>query len=86
MIQPTYRAKWSSEWPTEPGRYWFYGYLWGEAKPEMFMIEVWKISNGVSYVTKGTFIYKNDAIGLWSRANVLLPPLDELTKGGTLQL
>lgn len=58
---------WSTGEPTEPGHYWFYGWVHGEHrktdhhgkphKPEFRYVKVNKISNGVVCVIDGHFIY-----------------------------
>lgn len=74
---------WTTEWPTESGFYWFYGFLWGYRngdKPRLVSVEVSPISNGIMYVTKGSFIYKREGhIGLWHVADLpKLPSHSEL--------
>lgn len=55
---------WSSEWPTEPGWYWFYGNYAGERasgmKPMLRPMEARQISNGIMYIGWGTFLYKHE--------------------------
>jgi len=55
--------EWTTEWPTEPGMYWFYGYRYGkdnDEKPEMQLLEVSKIANGFMYIAEGNFMYKSE--------------------------
>lgn len=73
---------WSEEWPTEPGRYWFYGYKWKpftsdmDKPPEMFLVKVRDGGNGVMRVTDGHFLYKAEGgRGLWTPA--VLPEIPE---------
>lgn len=58
-------SKWSSEWPIEPGHYWFYGTRYENEEPELCHIEVWKCQNGVAYVVRGSFMYQSEANGVW---------------------
>lgn len=65
---------WSKTWPTEEGKYWFYGRLFKDDKPEMALVDVWKTSNGFAYVTRGMFLYKQETAGMWTSAIVPEPP------------
>lgn len=65
MLEP----KWSEEWPTEPGYYWFYGwrniaYKEGNWKPTLRMV----YCNGTKFnhSTKGQM--DGQEIGLWTPA------------------
>lgn len=55
---------WQTEWPTEPGTlWWFYGYRFGKGEGhsvELLLVEVMKVSNGVLYVTAGSFFEENE--------------------------
>ena len=54
--------KWSKEWPTTPGWYWFYGWYRGE-KPSDAMLrpmEARRISNGVMHTGWGTFLWPQE--------------------------
>lgn len=70
---------WQDEWPTEPGRWWFYGYRFGrkgEKAPELCFVKVFRISNGIAYITHGHFLHKEEgAVGKWQKA--ILPELPE---------
>ena len=80
--------KWTKEWPRKSGKYWFYGWLWGDTKdlngklkePELEYVKVDKIPNSFMYVTHGAFIYKSEKhIGLWSPIELPeLPVLPEV--------
>ena len=50
--------RWTKEWPTEPGAYWFYGHYFGEEKLTIHLVKVKKISNGITYVANGHFMWK----------------------------
>ena len=58
--------KWSSEWPTQKGMYWFYGYRYGKFfgnqknDPELLLLTVRKISNGFMYTADGQFVYESE--------------------------
>ena len=63
------KTKWTTEIPTEPGKYWFYGdpYYGGMGRDfkedavvepndiKMHLMSVWKIANGLMIVTGGSF-------------------------------
>ncbi len=57
------------DWPTEPGRYWFYGYVHYEsakaykADPELIAVKVAKTGQGDLVVYSSRFLYKNQAYG-----------------------
>ena len=59
-------VEWATTWPTEPGRYWFYGYRYGYVScgcpedPVLMSVEVWKAANGVAYVAEGQFMYPKE--------------------------
>lgn len=63
--------KWTQEWPSEPGYYWFYSYRYGkisvgrETKPELMLMEVWKISTGVLYVANGQSVWESEPEEAW---------------------
>jgi hypothetical protein len=74
--------RWTWDWPTEPGEYWFYGWRWGPGglngtKPaEMCLVKARLSATGsVFYVTNGHFLHKAEgAKGKWRKANVPSPP------------
>ena len=71
-------AGWQTEWPDEPGTLWlFFGWPHGkiEGDPELFPLEVWKISGGsLCYVRGGTFMYKQEnPIGKFKRIDMSIP-------------
>lgn len=78
---------WTAEWPTEPGLYWFYGWLWLNKnwetegrKPEFDLIKVHKNSRGdVICITNGNFMFKEERhMGLWKLVDLPeLPDLDQ---------
>ncbi len=80
------QTDWTTEWPTEEGLYWFYGYTtkW-EAKPEADeprrLLSVRAVDDGKGNIhTMGAaeFIFKTEATGHWVRAWVPDLPLGEI--------
>ncbi len=59
---------WTDNWPTVPGTYWFYGDMYGELNRfDYHICKVWAISNGIAYVTEGTFMHKAEgALGIFA--------------------
>jgi len=58
---------WITEFPTEEGLYWFYGYRYGkdgygeDNKPELMTVKVRKIANGgCMYVANGQFMDESE--------------------------
>ena len=67
-------SKWTDETPTEPGKYWFYGSIYNEERKELHYVKIIKISNGVTYVREGHFLYpKKECNGVWQP--ITLPEL-----------
>ena len=72
--------KWTTKWPTKPGRYWFYGWPYGNTEevisknpiaPELNSVNIWKVSNGIAIVREGNFWAKSEGgIGLFCEADV----------------
>lgn len=61
---------WTSEWPTTPGYYWFYGWCWPgwrhERISKLLYVEAKRTSNRIAYVTEGHFLYRAEgAEGVW---------------------
>jgi hypothetical protein len=83
-------TEWNKKWPTEPGRYWFYGWRYGRTKdlsnvpiaPELCSVKVVALRNGVCYVCEGQFWYQSEGgIGLFHSADVpVLPNVSKLVK------
>lgn len=79
---------WQKEWPTEIGLWWFYGYPYGRQDPNreiglgdkelsLCVIDVWKISDGFSYILNGNFWGKYEkAAGMFLKID--LPELPKL--------
>ncbi len=71
---------WTTEWPTERGDYWFYGWCWKSQKdnPEMHLVQVRQGGGDKPfpiYVTNGHFVFQGEgAEGKWLEANVPEPP------------
>lgn len=81
-------VNWTREWPTEPGRYWFYGYPYGKQKTEMglgdktpslHLVNADKTSNSMVYVMDGQFLFRDSKIiGMFCKAELPeLPNLEE---------
>ncbi len=51
---------WTSEYPTNPGWYWFYGRHYGDEKHSMGVVNVFPIQNGVCHTLNGQFMFKQD--------------------------
>lgn len=77
---------WQDEWPTEPGLWWFYGYLYekNRDKPELTVVNVRSAGaedrRFLVYIVNGAFLYKNDTQaqtkGKWLK--VTLPELPNI--------
>lgn len=55
--------EWKSEWPTEPGYYWFYGKPYRNEfrrKPELNFVKISKCGNGLLITREGAFWYKSE--------------------------
>lgn len=76
--------EWTTEWPVEPGIYWFYGWRFGydERLPELSFVEVRSLRNAtggfsLTGITRGHFMYEQEGHeGAWLPAE--LPPLPQL--------
>ena len=60
--------EWTTEWPTETGRYWFYGYRYGkvsvgrEQRPYLMLMNATRLGDGsFMYIGDGQFVYEKDA-------------------------
>ncbi len=79
-VQGTYKAEWSTVWPTVPGWYWFFGFEFGEdsGKLKLVPVEVWgpvRNSQGgesMVYVAGGGsyFMSQQEAVGAWTPMGV----------------
>jgi hypothetical protein len=80
---------WTKEWPTKPGWYWFYGWPYGRVElfdegiePELNVVNVWKVANGLAYIRNGNFWYKEDKpVGLFCPMDVPELPSKETMEG-----
>jgi len=59
------KTEWTTEFPTESGRYWFYGYRYGKISCgypcELVLMSVEaKCSNGMVYIADGHFMYESE--------------------------
>lgn len=73
-LEPQAATGWTTVWPTEPGRYWAYGQLFGkpvhpDTKPRLEMCDVKQIgpqdNPSFVYVACGNFMYKSEAAEVW---------------------
>jgi hypothetical protein len=69
---------WQEAWPTDPNTlWWFYGWRFGrkeDKEPELLLVEVWKIANGLTYVASGNFFEKKEgAEGMFRRVIPVIP-------------
>lgn len=70
--------KWTHEWPTEPGWYWFYGDPHGIEKhfTRLYPVRVYKVSNGWAHIAEGNFMFPSEASdGVWIK--MIVPKLPE---------
>ena len=74
-------TKWTEEWPTEPGRYWFWGqsdYGMRGLPARLYSVVVHKADRGPVYVADGSFMYRGGGgWGVWCRAVLPEPPYHE---------
>ena len=49
--------------PLVKGRFWLYGKVWGDEAPDLYIIEVMKVSNGFMHTLKGSYLFDNDIEG-----------------------
>ncbi len=60
-------SKWIKGLPVVEGNYWLWGYRYGKiscgnpTKPEMMLMKVRKVSNGIMYVADGQFLFEGEA-------------------------
>ena len=73
---------WTTEWPTEPGRYWFYGYSFGikttSGLPQVSCVKVIKTRRDqIVRLIDGKFMYEAEGHkGFFSKAeDIFVPPL-----------
>jgi hypothetical protein len=59
--------KWTEDWPTEPGHYWFYGTPYRSMDVKLSTVTVHKVAHGVTCIGRGVFIYHREAKGVWQR-------------------
>ena len=79
------KVKWATEWPTEAGDYWFYGWLdhcdiSNMVSPMIYFIEVWGLRIGEKAYTWGNEHLKKDqgGYGLWTK--IEFPELPEIER------
>jgi len=60
------KTLWTTKWPTKVGDYWAYWYRYGKiscgtpCEPEMTLMRVMKISNGMLYTADGQFVFESE--------------------------
>ncbi len=80
------KTEWTEEWPTEAGKYWFYGWYWKwrieeGILPCLSYVSVYTYTHmiGIRYVAEGLVMCKEDGgYGLWTK--VEFPALPEITR------
>ena len=71
---------WTSAWPTEPGKYWFYGYYYGDLTidglPKLGLVTVVKTGqNQIIRLVEGKFMYREDThVGFFTKAETPVVP------------
>ena len=79
---------WTTEWPTAPGWYWFYGWAYGKivvGEPEPPRLEAAQVHMAGPFskrflmtIRSGAFMYKSEgAIGMW--CPMMMPELPDLS-------
>ena len=72
--------RWIEEWPTEPGWYWFYGWMSSfgvrNRHPDTYLVVVRQDSTGHPILISGSrFIYREEgATGKWAQMKLPTPP------------
>lgn len=73
-------SEWTREWPTEPGWYWVWGYIFDrrrEREPRLRAAQVKIVGarerQAVKVIVDGVFIEQGDYVALWHPA--VYPPL-----------
>lgn len=64
---------WTSQWPTEPGMYWFYGQRYGIGEARLSLVEASCSMTGMNYMCRGGFFTPKEATGVF--APIALPTL-----------
>ncbi len=49
--------------PAKSGRYWLYGKIWGDTRPELYIIDIVKIASGYLHTCRGSGLFKTDVEG-----------------------
>lgn len=71
-----FATKWIDEWPTEPGWYWcnYKSRMHKDSDWQLEPVKVVRISNGVSYICFGNFMYKTEtAEAFWTPIDPPVP-------------
>lgn len=64
---------WTKEWPTEPGRYWFYGPRFTRDNPDFRHVEVSQGWGSILYRCEGNHM-NSSYVGVWQRIVMPEPP------------
>ncbi len=87
MSEPL-RVNWTTEWPTEPGFYWFYGYpsKWGLAEIVTWRVRTRRVNHTSPLVAQGEneLYITAETVGphRWAKAQLPEPP-EGFEGGGT---
>ena len=77
----TREYQWSTEWPVEPGAYWFCGFCPGSSEEQMVFVVAFLAEDGnLVYTGNGHSMHKSENCGIWTPANVPSWPVEQLEK------
>ena len=73
------KMKWikTKTFPNIEGRFWLYGRVWGDKKPQLYILESLKISNGFLYSAKGSYLWENEIEGVFYIMELFDPELPD---------
>ena len=80
----TNKVKWTTEWPTEDGEYWFYGWrdhyeISDMRPPQIHCVRVLGIPGGVIYANGSEPMFRSHrAYGVWTKVD--FPELPEIER------
>lgn len=61
--------KWTNEFPTKPGWYWFYGHPWGKSEHDMIRLTMMRViqdnQGEIICTMNNSFIYKSRCQGMF---------------------
>lgn len=82
-------GEWTTEWPTEEGLYWFYGWMFGrrlEKSPKLDIIKTIRLGSAekgsMTYISNGSFVYESEGgEGYFQKmTQPVLPDLSQLVR------